>query len=73
MFNQIRSTIVNNPNNRILYTVINSIFIHEHKPPQLGRWGLIHDNRVDRKVDWSNEDHCGPCGSLKLEKKDFKK
>ena len=68
MFNQIKRTIVNNPNNRILYTIINSIFIHEHKPTQLGRWGLIHDDRVDRKVDWSNEDHCGPCGTLKLDK-----
>ena len=68
MFNQIKKTIVNNPNNRILYTLINSIFINEHKATQLGRWGFIHDDRLDCKIDWSNEDHCGPCGALKLDK-----
>lgn len=29
----------------------------------LGRWGLNDCNkRVNKKVDLSNEDHCGPCG-----------
>lgn len=39
-----------------------------HKP--LGRWGLVHENKdkMDLKVDWSNEDHCGPCGNNSLEK-----
>jgi len=33
-----------------------------HKP--LGRWQLTHENinNMKKKVDWSNEDHCGPCG-----------
>ena len=39
------------------------------KPTQLGRWGLVDDSKVNSRIDWSNEDHCGPCGSLKLEKK----
>ena len=38
----------------------------EHKPPQLGRWGLIYDNKIDYRIDLANEDHCGPCGELKL-------
>ena len=73
MFNQIRNTIVKNSDNNLVYKVINRVLFDKHLQPKLGRWGLIHDDRVDRKVDWSNEDHCGPCGSLKLEKKDFKK
>jgi hypothetical protein len=29
----------------------------------LGRWNIETCNkRVDRKIDYSNEDHCGPCG-----------
>jgi len=40
-----------------------------HKPPQLGRWNLMHDKSIDYKVDLANEDHCGPCGELKLKKR----
>ena len=30
----------------------------------LGRWHLTEcPKTIDRKVDWANEDHCGPCGS----------
>lgn len=30
----------------------------------LGRWNLTEcPQMIDRKVDWANEDHCGPCGS----------
>ena len=38
-----------------------------HKP--LGRWRLEHENKdkLDTKIDWSNEDHCGPCGTYALE------
>jgi hypothetical protein len=35
----------------------------------LGRWRI--DNckaQVNRKIDLSNEDHCGPCGEYLLEK-----
>ena len=38
----------------------------ETKPTQLGRWGLLHDERVNSRIDRSNTDNCGPCGSLKL-------
>ena len=40
----------------------------ENKPTQLGRWGLLHDERVNSRIDRSNTDNCGPCGSLKLSK-----
>jgi hypothetical protein len=28
----------------------------------LGRWNINYCDKVKRKVDFSNEDHCGPCG-----------
>ncbi len=29
----------------------------------LGRWNIDHCNvKINRKIDMSNEDHCGPCG-----------
>jgi hypothetical protein len=37
--------------------------------PKLGRWNIEQcDKRVNRKIDWSNEDHCGPCGQNILNK-----
>lgn len=33
----------------------------------LGRWKLEScDKKIGNKVDWSNTDHCGPCGNEKL-------
>ena len=32
-------------------------------PLSLGRWKLDYsEKKIDAKVDWANEDHCGPCG-----------
>ena len=31
----------------------------------LGRWKIDYcTNKINRKVDQANEDHCGPCGSF---------
>ncbi len=31
----------------------------------LGRWNIeTCDVKRNKKIDWSNEDHCGPCGSV---------
>ena len=36
-------------------------------PKPVGRWNVENCNtRINNKVDWSNEDHCGPCGQYKL-------
>ena len=35
---------------------------YERKPTKLGRWGLLHDERVLKRIDRSNTDNCGPCG-----------
>ena len=33
----------------------------------LGRWTIEKcDNKINSKIDWSNTDHCGPCGTEKL-------
>ena len=35
----------------------------------LGRWKLSYNNgHIDNRVDRANEDHCGPCGELYLNK-----
>lgn len=44
----------------------------QQMPLPLGRWGRIDcPKQVDNKVDWSNEDHCGPCGEKVLVKKKY--
>lgn len=73
MFNFVRNFIIKKSDNSIIFNIVSRAFDKPQIPPKLGRWGLIHDQRVDRKVDWSNEDHCGPCGSLKLDKYTKKK
>lgn len=34
----------------------------------LGRWDLIYDHRMQKRIDRANEDHCGPCGSMYMQK-----
>ena len=35
----------------------------------LGRWRIENCNvQINRKIELSNEDHCGPCGQYLLEK-----
>jgi len=36
----------------------------------LGRWNMEYcDKKMNKKIDLSNEDHCGPCGQYILDKK----
>ena len=40
-------------------------FIEKVREPKklLGRWSLDYcPRKIERKIDQSNEDHCGPCG-----------
>ena len=40
----------------------------------VGRWRIENCNvSMDKKIDLSNEDHCGPCGQYALEKTKDKK
>jgi hypothetical protein len=41
-------------------------FIRKEQPTFLGRWTLENcSKKINNKVDWANEDHCGTC-SIKL-------
>lgn len=45
------------------YRTILSHFIPKHVPTPLGRWQTVQTvQHMNHKIDWSNEDHCGPCG-----------
>jgi hypothetical protein len=36
----------------------------------LGRWNVETCNKkINKKVDFANEDHCGPCGEIHLTSK----
>jgi hypothetical protein len=50
---------------KFIKTIFNkiNIFTFREKPKILGRWNIEHCNeKLNRKIDLSNEDHCGPCG-----------
>lgn len=48
--------------------MINKYFTKQEVKP-LGRWNIDYCNqRMNKKVDLSNEDHCGPCGQYIIEK-----
>jgi hypothetical protein len=45
-------------------------FIQKELPKPLGRWNIDYcSKKMDKKVDLSNEDHCGPCGQYIVDKK----
>lgn len=44
----------------------------EHKRP-VGRWNNDYcEIKTSKKIDWSNEDHCGPCGSQDMKQQQKK-
>jgi hypothetical protein len=55
--------------------IINIIknLIPKELPNPLGRWRIENCNKqMNKKIDLSNEDHCGPCGQYALEKIELK-
>jgi hypothetical protein len=45
------------------------IILSEEPTRPLGRWNMEScPTKTTQKIDWSNEDHCGPCGQYALEK-----
>lgn len=50
---------------------IRHLFKDDVKP--LGRWSLVYDEKINRKADLSNEDHCGPCGTYILQQQEKNK
>ena len=46
-----------------IFSNITKRFMLKEPKKILGRWNIeTCKKRVDRKIDYSNEDHCGPCG-----------
>jgi hypothetical protein len=46
---------------KLLTNFINKLFV---KQPiiLLGRWSIVYcENKINKKIDLSNEDHCGTC------------
>jgi hypothetical protein len=53
---------------KYIITIIKK-FISKEIPKPVGRWRTENCNtQLNRKIDLSNEDHCGPCGQYVLEK-----
>jgi len=52
---------------KTLFAVIKNASFSEQKII-LGRWNTVYNrNILDKRVDLSNEDHCGPCGQYILQ------
>jgi hypothetical protein len=57
---------------KYLITILKKIMPKEIPKP-VGRWNIEQcNNKVNYKVDLSNEDHCGPCGQYALTKLEIK-
>ncbi len=55
----------------LINNVIKSIRFIRYKPTNinLGRWNREDCNiKINKKIDFSNEDHCGCCGNNLLKK-----
>ena len=52
--------------NSYITKIIKNI-ISKPLPQPLGRWNINYCNKeMNRKIDLSNEDHCGPCGEYAI-------
>ena len=56
-----------------LITKIKNFFPNKNQKVLLGRWTIDYNDprsaeKINKKIDLSNEDHCGPCGQYALEK-----
>lgn len=48
----------------VINRFLNNFGIKQSIRPIIGRWTVDYNiNRINRKVDLSNEDHCGTCTS----------
>ncbi len=59
---------------KLLTTFINRVFVKEQTPNVLlGRWTIVYcENKINKKIDLSNEDHCGTCNIITDQEKDIK-
>ena len=52
---------------KFITRLVNRVFIRENgQIKHLGRWNIENcTNKINKKIDLSNEDHCGPCGQYR--------
>jgi hypothetical protein len=63
-----KDNIVNYITMKVIISFINKFFSKKIVRP-VGRWRIENCNvQLNKKIDLSNEDHCGPCGQYALEK-----
>lgn len=51
-----------------MYNYIPNFLKPKQNQSHLGRWSNDCNIKTNKKIDFSNEDHCGPCGSLVKDK-----
>jgi hypothetical protein len=57
---------------KVIFSFIKKFISKEIVKP-VGRWRIENCNtQLNKKIDLSNEDHCGPCGQYALEKIELK-
>ena len=55
---------------RLIVRVFENILKKDNLHKPVGRWFReACDKKINRKIDLSNEDHCGPCGEYALQKR----
>jgi hypothetical protein len=43
-------------------TLFKNMFLPKQSTVLLGRWNIVYcDKKINKKIDLSNEDHCGAC------------
>lgn len=56
---------------KFIFNIIKK-FTLKNKPLMLGRWKINYNTKIiNRKIDLSNEDNCGPCGQYVFYKKNI--
>ena len=51
---------------KFITQLINRFIIRPPQIKHLGRWNIENcAEKINKKIDFSNEDHCGPCGQTK--------
>ena len=50
-------------------TLFKNMFLPKQSTILLGRWNIVYcDKKINKKIDLSNEDHCGVCDLYKYDK-----
>jgi len=54
---------------RFIKSILQKIISIKEDKKVLGRWNIDYcDKKLNKKIELSNEDHCGPCGQYILDK-----